>query len=48
MNDLIDSLVDEDPLMFVGTVSTWAESSLYAKHHESRQAIPISMERDAN
>ena len=40
MNDLMDSLVDEDPVVFAGLLSTKVGSSLYIKHQRSYQLVP--------
>ena len=38
MNDLTDSLVDEDPVVFAGLLSTEVGSSLYPEHQRSYQS----------
>ena len=40
MNDLMDSLVDEDPVVFADPLSTKVGSSLYTKHKMGYQPIP--------
>lgn len=48
MNDLMDSLVDDDPVVFAGPLSTKVGSSLYTKHERGYQPIPHLPWQSAN